>query len=266
VRRLGGGVADREVLGAGAPRDPPGVDGLYQEILRCGENRGRIRDALERHMPDELTLVALLRRAVPAALLEHPGSSAPWSERPRILGAVAKNARASRALSLKVLPALLWRDLSDVASSPWVAPAVRVRAEGLLRERLPDLRLGDRVSLAKTAPLLGLRELLQDSEIDVCRAALINARLREEDLLAALRLEALSASLIQAVAASHKWRERYAVRLALVLQPRTPSSISLSQITGLVDRDLRAVGATTSLAPIVRAAAERAISERRPGE
>jgi hypothetical protein len=250
---------------AGSASEPPNVDRLHQEILRCGEDRGRLRDALERFAPDELTLVALLRRAVPTALLDHLGSVPPWSDRPRVLGAVAKNPRASRGLSLKVLPALFWRDLADVASSPWVAPAVRVRAEALLKERLPDLRLGDRVALAKTAPPQVLRELLSDSEIDVCRAALLNARLREDDVLAAIRQEAVKACLIQAVATSHRWRERYAVRLALVLQQRTPLSISLAQITSLVDRDLRAVGAAARLPRVVRAAAEHTLSGRGPG-
>jgi hypothetical protein len=165
-----------------------------------------------------------------------------------------------------VLPALFWRDLADVARSPWVAPAVRVRAEGLLKERLPDLRLGDRVSLAKAAPPLVLRELLSGSEIEVCRAALLNARLREEDILVALRQDTVKASFIHAVATSHRWRERYGIRLGLVLQPRAPVSISLGQITSLLDRDLRAIGASIRLPPVVRAAAERVLAGRRTGK
>ena len=54
---------------------------------------------------------------------------------------------------------------------------------------------------------------------------------------------------------SSRWSTNYAVRLALVLQPRTPLPVALLQISSLVPRDLRRVVDTAGLRPLLRAAA-----------
>jgi hypothetical protein len=95
----------------------------------------------------------------------------------------------------------------------------------------------------------------------VAVAALINPRLREEDLLLALRKPTVASALIEAAAASPKWKERYAVRLGLALQPRTPRPIALLQLSSLLKRDLRRVAATAGLPQLVRVAAERLAEE-----
>ena len=46
------------------------------------------------------------------------------------------------------------------------------------------------------------------------------------------------------------------MRLALVLQPRTPLPLALQQISGLVPRDLRRVSLQADLPRLVRLAAE----------
>ncbi len=233
------------------------VDALFADLLEAGESVPGIRDALARHAPDDPTLVALLRRAVPARLLEHLGTVPPWSDRRRVLGAIALNPKTPRTLALRLVPALFWRDLAEVALSPRVANAVRVRAEGLLKEMLTEMRLGDRIALARMATPTVLAELVPDAEPLVVRAALQNPRLREEDLLLALGRDTARRGLIEETASSSRWRASYSVRRALVLQPRTPLPVALAQISSLLERDLWRVAETPGLAPLVRAAAQR---------
>jgi hypothetical protein len=156
---------------------------------------------------------------------------------------------------------LFWRDLADVAATPHVPAAVRVRAEAALKELLEDMRLGDRVTLAKVATPALLPRLLVDSDRKVTESALINRRLREEDVLYAIRLPDVPLALLDAVVASPRWAEVYGVRLALVLQPRTPLSVALLQISSLVKRDLVRVSQATGLRPLLQASA-RAVLER----
>jgi hypothetical protein len=89
----------------------------------------------------------------------------------------------------------------------------------------------------------------------VIEAALDNPRLREEDLVRSLRRDDVSRHLVEGAAASPRWREAYAVRLALVLQPRTPLPLALLQISSLVPGDLRRVAGEAGLRPLLRAAA-----------
>ena len=154
---------------------------------------------------------------------------------------------------------LSWRELADVAATMRLSAAVRARAESLLRDGMPDLRLGDRVTLARlaTPALLGL--LLADAEPRVVEAALDNPRLREEDLVRALRRDDVPRALVEGAAASPRWREVYAVRLALVLQPKTPLPLALLQISSLVPGDLRRVAGEAGLRPLLRAAATRVL-------
>jgi hypothetical protein len=233
------------------------VDALFSEATRAGEDAARIRAWLLERDPDEPLLLGLLRMPVPTRLLEVVAGTPPWSGRPRILGGVVLNPKSPRSLALRLISSLFWRDLAEVAASPRVALAVRVHAEAALKERLPEMRLGERVSLGKIATPPVLAALLGDPESKVAQAALLNPRLREEDLLTALRLDTVPRGLLEAVAESHRWAERYNVRLALVLQTRTPLPLALGQISSLVKRDLLRVAGTSSLKPLLRAAALR---------
>ena len=236
--------------------DPVHIDPeqLFARALAAGESRPRAREVLAGAL-DEQVLAEALRRAVPAAFLEEVAATRPWSERPRVLARVVLSPRAPHALSLRLVSSLYWRDLAEVAATPRLPAAVRSRAESLLRDGLGDMRLGDRVTLARLATPALLPALLADSERQVAESSLLNPRLREEDLVAALRREDVRVVLIEATVSSSRWATNYAVRLTLVLQPRTPLPLALQQISSLVPRDLRRVAGEAALRPLVRAAA-----------
>lgn len=245
-------------------RKEQAVDALFAAALRAGESRARARETLAQ-APDEQVLVAALRRALPVAFLEEVAAARPWSERPRVLAHVVLNPRTPRSLSLRLVPALYWRDLAEVAATPRLPAAVRFRAESLLRDGLRDMRLGDRVTLGRLATPTLLPALLADADRRVTESALLNPRLREEDLVSALRREDVPLSLVSEVAESSRWAANYAVRLALVLQPRTPLALALQHLSSLVPRDLRRVAEDSALRPLVRAAA-RVVLEGPPAD
>jgi hypothetical protein len=245
--------------------DPEQVDSLFAKALAAGESRSRAREVLAGTAADEQVLAAALRRAVPAAFLEEVAAARPWSERPRVLASVVLSPKAPQALSLRLVSGLYWRDLAEVAATPRVPAAVRSRAESLLRDGLGDMRLGDRITLARLATPSLLPALLADSERQVTESTLLNPRLREEDLVAALRREDARTVLVESTVASSRWASNYAVRLALVLQPRTPLAVALQQISSLVPRDLRRVAEEPGLRPLVRAAAQEVLAGRATG-
>ena len=236
------------------------ADALHARVRRAGEDSRRLREVLDEAFPDEAVLVSLLRRAVPVRLLEVVGTTKPWSERATVVAQVVLHPRSPRGLSLRLLPQLFWRQLAEVAATPHVPAAVRVRAESSLQDQLRDLRLGERVALARVATPPLIQRLLGESEPKVLQALLHNPRMREDDLLAALRNADMSPALAQAITSSSRWSERYSVRLALVLQPKTPLGIAMLQLSSLVKRDLRRVVEGRGLRPLVQVAAERLLS------
>jgi hypothetical protein len=247
-------LRDREGHGGGAERT---VDELFARLLRAGENAAGLVAVIEEARPDEAVLVALLRRSVPVRLLERLAAEPPWCDRPLVLGAVVRNPRVPRGLGLKLLPSLFWRDLAEVAANPWTQGALKVRAESLLKERFEEMRLGDRIALARIATPPVITLLLQQTDPRIVEAVLLNPRLKEEDLLRQMRSETVSVALLEQAAQATRWRERYEVRLGLVLQPRTPLALALAQVSGLVRRDLLRVAETPGLKPLLQAAALR---------
>jgi hypothetical protein len=242
-----------------------GVDAAFAEILRLAANPPGLRALLARGDLDESTMIGVLRRAVPVPLLELVAATAPWSERPRVLGGVVLNPRTPRALAQRLLSVLYWHDLADAAVSPRLEGGVRARAEGLLKEQLVDLRLGEKVTLSRIATPPILRLLLEETDARILGAALDNPRLREADLAILLQGSAATRALSEAVVASSRWMRSYAVRLALVLQPKTPLALALGQITSLVPRDLRRLVETPGLPPLIQAAAARVAREAQEG-
>jgi hypothetical protein len=240
------------------------VDALFAEVMQAGAAVPRVRELLARPELDEVLMLGVLRRPVPVRFLELVAATTPWSERPRVLGGVALNPRTPRVLALRLLPSLFWRDLAEVAASPRLPKGVRGRAEAILQELLPDMRLGEKITLAKIATAPVLTRLLAETDPKIAQACLINPRLREEDLVTAVRQETVTRALLEAAAGSARWGDRYAVRLALVLQPRTPLGVALSQITSLLDRDLERVAGTAGVRPLVQMAALRLAQEGRP--
>jgi hypothetical protein len=238
------------------------LDVLYQEVLRAGENRQALRAILAERAPSDNMVIALLRRAVPRSLLELLGSTAPWSERPGVMAVVALNPKTPQGLALRLLPILYWRDLALIAANLWLMGPVRLLAEGLLKERMSELRPGDRIELAKLATANLVNILVTDADARVVRAALLNPHLRESDLLIALRRETIRPVLITEALECFRWRANYNVRMTLASQTRIPQSVVLSLLTGLRAIDLRRISAAATATPLVRAAALRVLEER----
>lgn len=236
------------------------ADALHALIVRAGEDNRRLRDLLGDALPDDAVLVSLLRRAVPVRFLEVVGTTKPWSERATVIAQVVLHPRCPRGLSLRLLPQLFWRQLADVAATPHVPAAVRVRAEASLLDQLRELRLGERVALARVATPPLVQRLLLETEPRVLHALLLNPRVREDDLLLVLRKADVPLVLIEAVTAQPRWSERYFVRLALALQPKTPLGVAMLQLSSLVKRDLRRVVEARGVRPLVQVAAERLLA------
>lgn len=241
-------------------------DGFEAALEALGEDPGpaALQAFLDAHGRDVPRLIETLRRPIASRLLELVGDLRALSDDARVAGALVQNPRTPQHVARRLVPGLYWRDLAAAATNPWISAGVRQRAEGLLLEQLREMRLGDRVALARMAGAAVLRALLAESDERVLEGALFNPRLQEPLLLQGLRSETATRALFEAVARSPRWRSSYGVRLELALQSRTPLPIALAQVTSLVPADLRRVAQARSAHPLVRAAAERAAAPGAP--
>jgi hypothetical protein len=245
----------------GTLKESAEVDALYAELLAAGESAPKVAGVFGRS-PDEETVIAVLHRAVPLRALEHLARTPPWSERSRVLAGIVLNPKSPPRLSVPLVPALLWRALADVAVSPRVPSAVRLRAEAVLKDKIPELRLGEKITLGRLATTPVLLALLDENDPRILEACLENPRLRETDLVGVVRRPEANIAVLHAVAGARRWLQSYAVRLELAVQPRTPLAIALAQLSSLMKKDLLRVAETKGLLPLVQAAARRVAEEK----
>ncbi len=119
----------------------------------------------------------------------------------------------------------------------------------------PDVTLGERKSLARTRRPELLDRMLRDPEPSVLVILLANPRLTENHVIRLAARRPTTAEAQRLIFRAQRFRTRYGVRRALVLNPYTPSDLA-AQLTGLLTTpDLRIVMNDSQLAETVRASA-----------
>lgn len=161
----------------------------------------------------------------------------------RVKRALAFHPHTPRVNGLRLLRELYLMDLAQLALSPSAPAELRRSAEDQISARLPQLPLGQKITLARRGPGRIAGMLLGEGHPQVLNVALDNANLTESHVLKALSREKLPALVAQSVARHSKWSRIYNVRLALVRQPGTPLSAVLSFLPELTVSDLRELAA-----------------------
>jgi hypothetical protein len=132
---------DRLLLGGGMTYTFLKAQGLEVGKSIVENDKVDLARSLLAEAGEESVLLSLLRRAVPVRFLEQVAATPPWADRPSVLARVVLNPKSPRGLSLRLVSMLYWRDLADVAATPWVPGAVRVRCFQFILD-LPRLAVG----------------------------------------------------------------------------------------------------------------------------
>jgi hypothetical protein len=143
-----------------------------------------------------------------------------------------------QAYAVKLVHYLHWPDLVRLSVDVCVSPAVRRAIDTQLLLRVDKLTLGERIASAKRCSPALIKVLLFDPDPKVFSALLLNQRVREDDMLLIAGSDRASSEKLQLIAGDRRWSSRYAVRKALVMNPRTPRSVAASQLRFLNSRDL----------------------------
>ncbi|RMH15144.1 MAG: hypothetical protein D6696_21450 [Acidobacteria bacterium] len=177
-----------------------------------------------------------------------------------VRGAIARHPRTSLTVALRFVPGLFWRDLMELSLDVRIKPRVRRAAEKHLLLRLPQLALGERITLARRAGRAVLVELRGEREERVIAAMLDNPRLTEELLLPLAADPTARPQVLDRLAANARWRTRYRLRAALSRNPQTPFRVQRAILPGLKRRDLERVASADELSSVVRRWAEELLS------
>ena len=189
---------------------------------------------------DETQLCMLLeRKDLPGEILEEVARRKPLLKSYRVKRSLAFHPRTPRLISLRLLRDLYLMDLVQVTLSPTVPAELKLNAEDQLLGRLPQLPLGQKITLARRGPARVAGALLAEGHAQVVSIVLDNPYLTEAQVLRALSREKLPAAVIPSIVRHRKWSITYNVRLALVRHPASPLGTVLGFLPELTVSDLR---------------------------
>jgi len=193
---------------------------------------------------DEAQVCLLLeRKDLPGEVLEEVARRKSLLKSYRVKRSMAFHPRTPRLVSLRLLRDLYLMDVVQVAILPGVSAELKRNAEEQLLARLPQLPLGQKITLARRGPARVAGALLAEGHAQVISIVLDNPYMTEAQILRALSRERLPISVIPAIVQHRKWSISYNVRLALVRHPATPLASILSYLPELTVSDLRELAA-----------------------
>src|SRR2546428_5501414 len=195
---------------------------------------------LENPALDETQVCLLLeRKDLPGEILEEISRRKALLKSYRVKRALAFHPRTPRLVSLRLLRDLFLMDLVQVAILPGVSAELKRNAEEQLLARLPQLPLGQKITLARRGPARVAGALLAEGHAPVISVVLDNPDMTEAQVLRALSREKTLPAVPQSIAAHRKWAHVYNVRLALVRNASSTLSTILAYLPQLTVSDLR---------------------------
>jgi len=224
----------------------------------------RATELLEHPDTEEVHLLGVLRkRDLPSAFLEALARHERWNGRHVIRAAIVNHPKTPKTLALRLLNQLFWKELLKVANNFRLPVPIRAAAEKYLRNRLAELELGERITMARTATAGLIPGLVGDKNRRVIAALLDNPRLREVQVLALVENPSSPPEILRVVGESERWASRPAVRLAVITNKKTPVHTALRALASLPPQTIAKLMAGDGLPPVIRLRAERILSRPR---
>jgi hypothetical protein len=213
-------------------------------LLLHHHSPGVLLGLLDNPALDETQLCLLLdRKDLPIEVLEEVARRKPLLKNYRVKRALAFHPRTPRLASLRLIRELYLMDLVQLTLLPGISVELKRNVEEQLVARLPQLPLGQKITLARRGTARVAGALLAEGHAQVLSVVLDNGSLTEAQVLKALSRERLPAGVVKAVSQHRKWSHTYNVRLALVRHPSSTLSTILAYLPELTVSDLRELAA-----------------------
>ena len=234
----------------------------FNERLRSGSPESLRELANDPALNDEKAVLLLARKDLSGELIEELSQRKPLLKSYAVKKALVLHPHTPRLVSLRLLRDLYLMDLVQLTLTPGALAELKRNAESQLLARLPQLPLGQKITLARRGPGRVAGELLGEGHRQVLSIVLDNANLSEAHVLKALSKVKLEPRVVDAVARHPKWSSSYNVRLALVRQPAATLSTVLAYLPELTVSDLKELTAPGIVAENLRRYLQAEIQRR----
>jgi len=211
----------------------------FGEQVRNGSPDALRAFAQDPQLDEGRAVLLLARKDLPGDLIEDIARHKALLKSYALKKALVLHPHTPRLVSLRLLRDLYLMDLVQLTLAPGALAELKRNAEEQLIARLPQLPLGQKITLARRGPGRVAGALLAEGHEQVLRVVLDNSNLSEAHVLKALSRSKLMPRVVETISQHSKWSHSYNVRLALVRQPATTLSTVLSYLPELTVSDLR---------------------------
>lgn len=206
--------------------------------------------------------ILLERKNLPAEVLEEVARRKLLLKSYRVKRGLAFHPKTPRLVTLRLLRDLYLMDLVQLTLLPGIPTELKLNAEDQLISRLPQLPLGQKITLARRGPGRLAGALLAEGHAQIIPIVLDNAFLTEANVLRVLSRDKLPPGVVVSLAHHRKWSLVYNVRLALVRHPAAPLAAVLGFLGELTVSDLRELAAPGIVAENLRKYLEAEVHRR----
>lgn len=213
-------------------------------------------------LEDTQLCILLERKNLPAEILEEVAGRKRLLKSYRVKKALAFHPRTPRLVTLRLLRDLYLMDVVQLTLLPGIPTELKLNAEDQLIARLPQLPLGQKITLARRGPARLAGALLAEGHAQIVAIVLDNTYLTEAQVLKVLSREKLPPVVVYTVTRHRKWSITYNVRLALVRHPQSPLATVLGYLPELTVSDLRELASPGIVAESLRKYLEAEVQRR----
>src|SRR5438445_7729034 len=234
----------------------------FEERLREGSPQALRELVQSPTLNEEQVALLLSRKDLPGELIEEIAQRRSLLKNYAVKKALVLHPHTPRLVSMRMLRDLYLMDLVQLTLTPGALAELKRNAEAQLIARLPQLPLGQKITLARRGPGRLAGELLGEGHPQILTIVLDNSNLSEAHVLKALAKVKLEPRVADAVARHPKWSSSYNVRLALVRQPAATLSTVLAYLPELTVSDLKELTAPGIVAENLRRYLQAEIQRR----
>ena len=134
-----------------------------------------------------------------------------------------------------------------------------------LFQKIQEMSASEKLRLAIFANREVRNLLIHDPKKMVSLAVLKNGKVNESEALQYAQRKDLSEDVILTIAKDQKWKKNYPIKLAVVSNPKTPLSVSISLLAHLQDRDLKLLSRANDVSSALKRKAQEILLKKRSG-
>lgn len=171
---------------------------------------------------DDHARIITNRRNISSEILEMLYQDRRWKDSYRILLSLSRNPKTPQYIQLSIISSLRVCDLADFTRNKQISINVRMKAELHILEKILQMPLGIKKTLARRASNTIVTKLIEDGMKEVVPVCLESPFITEGDICKVLSMKKVASHVVRLIAEHPKWSSRYHVMWALILHNHAP--------------------------------------------